>query len=70
MILNYCDKAVLTYAVRHGAVGLSAVRGCCRCGDERARFILRRLSVQGFLVPAMSGGFLPTERARTEVLSA
>lgn len=67
MILDYCDKAVVTLAVKRGVVGVSDVRGCCRCGDDRARWILLRLSQQGYLTPARSGGFTPTRKAHIEV---
>lgn len=67
MLLDYCDKAVLELAVKRGVVGVSDVRGCCRCGDDRARWILLRLSQQGYLVHAQSGGFRPTRRAEIEV---
>lgn len=69
MILDYCEKSVIELAVRRGLIGLSDVRGCCRCGEDRARWILLRLTKQEYLFPAESGGFKPTRKAHIEVNS-
>jgi hypothetical protein len=63
MVLDYCDKEVLKIAVKQGVVGLADVRSCCRCGNDRARFVLQRLTRQSFLTQKwVGGGFAPTDK--------
>lgn len=64
MVLDYCDKEVLRVAVKNRVVGLADVRGACRCGNDRAKFVVERLVRQGYLVKKwVGGGFGPSDKA-------